>query len=169
MGRRGGGGAIQRGDRVQEKELGFCFHTHSSYPFPSLISHPFMQPQWFIPNPPPSISPFLPCLIFSLSPSSPSPPSVFPSVLALFIWTWGCEGVKETQNQHTVLVLKFSAEAKGHCNSANDLNENMKAKRREKSVRFVFYNPSWTILHNHAHTTEFRVLMPKYTHLIKAA
>lgn len=41
-----------------------------------------------------------------------------------------------------MLVLKFSAKAKGHCNSAYDLNKNTTAKRREKSVRFVFYNPS---------------------------
>lgn len=129
VGRRRGGGGTERGDRVEEKEekvlvLNPVFLPFSCPHFPllcytSLKVYPKTRGSSSL-SPPSPIPPFLFCLTLSLSPStSPlSPPSAFPSLLALYIYlNTEQRGCRETQNQHTVLVLKLSAEAEGHCSA----------------------------------------------------
>lgn len=111
-------------------------NSSSSSPCPSVgLSHSFLR-----------------CPLLLICPLRPICP---PPLLILYIYlNMELQGCRETQNQHTVSVIKLSAEAEGHCSTDFFLN-------KEKKKRETFHD----VQSSHIHAQSELECTCSYVHL----
>ncbi len=139
------GRQIRQGER---EGLKFCFYILFFYLFlPHFPLLPYTSLEFYLqtrgnsfllsPLPHPS-RPFVFCVNLSLSPlpSLLSPPSISSlTARTVYLFEHEAAGCRETQNQHTVLVLKLGAKAKGWCSATNWLKRKKENERKDKKEK----------------------------------